>query len=59
MDRYLDSFATELKAFVAAVREGTPTLVNGMDGRIPVQMALAARKSYDERRPVRLDELTA
>ena len=59
MDRYLDSFANELKAFVASVREDTPTLVNGMDGRIPVQMAIAARKSHDERRPVRLDEVTA
>jgi len=30
-----------------------------MDGRIPVQMALAARKSYDEHRPVRMEEITA
>jgi myo-inositol 2-dehydrogenase/D-chiro-inositol 1-dehydrogenase len=59
MDRYMDSFATELKAFVTAVREGTPTQVNGLDGRIPVQMALAARKSHEERRPVRMDEVTA
>jgi hypothetical protein len=27
--------------------------VNGEDGRIPVVMALAARKSYEERQPVR------
>ena len=33
--------------------------VSGLDGRIPVVMALAARKSYDEHRPVRLDELAA
>jgi len=59
MDRYKDSFAAELRAFVTAVLEGTPTLVNGLDGRIPVQMALAARKSHEERRPVRLDEVTA
>ncbi len=30
-----------------------------MDGRIPVVMALAARKSYDEHRPVRLEEVEA
>jgi myo-inositol 2-dehydrogenase/D-chiro-inositol 1-dehydrogenase len=57
MDRYTDSFANELRAFVAAVLEDKPTAVTGIDGRIPVVMGLAARKSYDERRPVRLDEV--
>jgi hypothetical protein len=28
-----------------------------MDGRVPVVMALAARKSFDEGRPVRLEEV--
>jgi hypothetical protein len=41
------------------VLEGKPTLVTGIDGRIPVVMALAARKSYDEHRPVRLEEVNA
>jgi myo-inositol 2-dehydrogenase/D-chiro-inositol 1-dehydrogenase len=59
MDRYTESFANELRSFVDAVREDRPTAVNGMDGRIPVVMALAARKSYDERRPVRLEEVAA
>jgi myo-inositol 2-dehydrogenase/D-chiro-inositol 1-dehydrogenase len=57
MDRYTESFANELRAFVAAVREDTPTPVTGADGRIPVVMALAARKSFEERRPVRLAEI--
>ncbi|MEK7753804.1 MAG: inositol 2-dehydrogenase [Acidobacteriota bacterium] len=56
MDRYTESFANELRAFVGAVLEDKPTPVTGIDGRIPVVMGLAARKSYDERRPVRLDE---
>lgn len=56
MDRYTESFATELRAFVRAVLDDTPTPVTGTDGRIPVVMALAARKSYEERRPVRLSE---
>ena len=56
MDRYTESFASELRAFVGAVLEDKPTAVTGIDGRIPVVMGLAARKSYDERRPVRLDE---
>jgi myo-inositol 2-dehydrogenase/D-chiro-inositol 1-dehydrogenase len=57
MDRYTDSFANELRAFVGAVLEDKPTVVTGIDGRIPVVMGLAARKSYDERRPVRLEEM--
>ena len=57
MERYTESFANEVRAFVTAVIEDKPTPVTGIDGRIPVVMALAARKSYDEHRPVRLDEI--
>jgi myo-inositol 2-dehydrogenase/D-chiro-inositol 1-dehydrogenase len=57
MERYTESFAAELKSFVAAIREKRATEVTGIDGRIPVVMALAARKSYDEHRPVRLSEV--
>ncbi|MGO8758543.1 MAG: inositol 2-dehydrogenase [Terracidiphilus sp.] len=59
MDRYTESFALELKAFTEAVLAGKPTPVTGIDGRIPVAMALAARKSYDEHRPVKLAEVSA
>jgi myo-inositol 2-dehydrogenase / D-chiro-inositol 1-dehydrogenase len=54
MERYRESFAAELGAFVQAVLEDQPTPVTGIDGRIPVVMAMAARQSYDEHRPVRL-----
>jgi myo-inositol 2-dehydrogenase/D-chiro-inositol 1-dehydrogenase len=57
MERYAGSFQTELRAFVTAVVSDTPTPVTGADGRVPVVMALAARKSHDEGRPVRLDEV--
>jgi myo-inositol 2-dehydrogenase/D-chiro-inositol 1-dehydrogenase len=57
MERYTESFARELQSFVSAVRQKRPKEVTGMDGRIPVLMALAARKSYDEHRPVRLEEV--
>jgi myo-inositol 2-dehydrogenase/D-chiro-inositol 1-dehydrogenase len=59
MERYTESFAMELKSFTEAVLENKPTAVTGIDGRIPVVMAKAARKSYDEHRPVRLEEITA
>jgi myo-inositol 2-dehydrogenase/D-chiro-inositol 1-dehydrogenase len=57
MDRYTESFANEVAAFVDAVQNDKPTLVTGADGRAPVVMGLAARKSYDEGRPVKLSEI--
>ncbi|MGH7486022.1 MAG: inositol 2-dehydrogenase, partial [bacterium] len=57
MDRYTESFVSELQAFVRAVVLNEPVPVNGMDGRAAVVMGLAARKSYDERRPVQLEEI--
>jgi len=59
MDRYTESFAAELRAFVDAILSGKPTPVTGHDGRVPVVMALAARKSFEEHRPVRLEEVAA
>ena len=59
MERYAESFANEMRAFVEAVRDDKPTPVTGADGRVPVVMALAARKSYEEHRPVRLEEIGA
>jgi myo-inositol 2-dehydrogenase / D-chiro-inositol 1-dehydrogenase len=57
MDRYTASFAEELRAFVAAVLDGQPVPVTGEDGRIPVALALAARRSYEEKRPVAVAEV--
>ena len=57
MERYRESFAAELRCFVDAVIQDKPTPVTGEDGRIPVVMGLAARKSYEEGRPVKLAEV--
>lgn len=57
MERYIDSYLEEMRQFVNAVLCGAPSPVPGVDGRIPVVMGLAARKSYEENRPVRLDEI--
>jgi len=58
VERYVDSYIAEMRAFVRAVLDDQPTPVSGRDGRLPVVMALAARKSYDEHRPVRLSEIS-
>ncbi len=57
MDRYLDSFMTEMRDFVDAVLDDKPTPVTGTDGRAAVALGIAARRSYDENRPVRLEEI--
>jgi myo-inositol 2-dehydrogenase/D-chiro-inositol 1-dehydrogenase len=59
MDRYRESYAAELRCFAEAVIHNHPTPVSGEDGRSPVVMGLAARKSYLDRRPVRLAEIDA
>lgn len=57
MDRYLESYRTEMTAFVEAVRKGTPPPVGGDDGLLSVAVALAAKKSVAENRPVRVAEI--
>ena len=59
MQRYIESFALELQLFAQAVLKGEPIPVTGADSRIAVVMALAARKSCDEHRPVKLAEVSA
>ena len=58
LERYTESFIAEMKEFVRSIRENTPPPVTGIDGRIPVVMGMAAKKSYLEHRPVKLDEIT-
>jgi myo-inositol 2-dehydrogenase / D-chiro-inositol 1-dehydrogenase len=56
LERYMTSFIDELKEFVDALRTGRQPSVTGIDGRIPVVMAMAATRSYKENRPVKLCE---
>jgi len=58
LERYRDSFEAEMQAFVRAALNREPAPVSGQDGRAPVVIALAARKSYEEGRPVRLEEIS-
>ncbi|MEO8397961.1 MAG: inositol 2-dehydrogenase, partial [Chloroflexota bacterium] len=59
VERYTESYRLEMLAFVDAVKNDKPVPVSGADGRAPVVMGIAARKSYDENRPVKLSEITA
>lgn len=57
MDRYIDSYIIEMKAFVEAVLNDTTPPVQGIDGRIPVVIGMAAKKSLVEKRAVALSEI--
>jgi myo-inositol 2-dehydrogenase/D-chiro-inositol 1-dehydrogenase len=57
LDRYMDSYEVEMKAFVKAVIDDVEPPVVGIDGRNPVVMALAARRSWEQNRPVKLREI--
>jgi myo-inositol 2-dehydrogenase/D-chiro-inositol 1-dehydrogenase len=57
LERYMASYANEMKAFVECVLNDTDPLVTGEDGRAPVVMAMAAWKSYRENRPVKISEI--
>jgi len=57
LERYNDSFIEEMKEFVNAVLNDTATPVTGEDGLKPVLIALAAKKSLEENRPVKISEV--
>ncbi len=57
LERYSESYIAEIRAFVDALEQDKPVSVGGIDGRQAVVMGIAARKSYLEHRPVRLDEI--
>jgi myo-inositol 2-dehydrogenase/D-chiro-inositol 1-dehydrogenase len=57
IERYTESYVAEVTAFVNAIVDDKPVPVTGADGRAPVVLGMAARKSYDEGRPVKVTEI--
>lgn len=57
LERYMESFTAELRDFINAIREDIPTPVSVEDGLKPVLIAMAAKKSLEENRPVKLTEI--
>lgn len=57
VERYREAYIAEMRAFVEAVREKKKPPVTGWDGKVSVVMGYAAKKSLEERRPVRLSEI--
>lgn len=57
LERYIDSFIAEMQDFIDAIINDSSTPVTAPDGRKPVVIAMAAKKSLDENRPVKLTEI--
>lgn len=57
IERYTEAYIAEMKEFIECIQQDTSPSVTGIDGRIPVVMGYAAKKSYQDNRPVRLSEV--
>lgn len=57
MERYIESYSTELEYFFECLRKNVDPKPDGEDGLQNVLVALAAQKSYEENRPVKISEL--
>ncbi|TIS76559.1 MAG: inositol 2-dehydrogenase, partial [Mesorhizobium sp.] len=56
MTRYLDAYANEVAAFIAAATSGKKAAPSGKDGLVALRLADAALKSAKEGKTVRLDK---
>lgn len=57
LERYQQSYVEELKAFVDAVLNDKQPPITGDDGLKPVLIGLAALRSLEEKRPVKIEEV--
>lgn len=57
IERYPEAFFGEVNAFVQSIVNKRPVPVTGRDGRIAVALSMAAKKSWQENRPVKLEEI--
>jgi len=52
IERYSEAYVAEIREFICCILEDKIPLVSGLDGRIPVVLGKAAKKSMVENRPV-------
>ncbi|QSH41842.1 inositol 2-dehydrogenase [Lentisphaerota bacterium ZTH] len=58
VERYFDAYANQMKAFIAYLSDdNAKSPADGDDTKKAVAIAIAAQKSYEENRPVRLSEV--
>jgi myo-inositol 2-dehydrogenase/D-chiro-inositol 1-dehydrogenase len=57
MDRYAESYRLEMNAFIQALQNNQPMPITGQDGLRAMILALAAKLSVEENRPVKPAEI--
>lgn len=57
LQRYMGAYQAEIRSFVDAIVNDTPTETTAEDGLMSIRIGLAAKKSLLEGRPVKLDEI--
>ena len=57
LERYMDAYGKEVTEFIDAIVNDTDTPLGVEDGLKPVLMGLAAKKSLEEHRPVKISEI--
>ena len=57
LERYKEAFIAEMRAFLGAVAGNTPCAVTGEDGLKDLMVAMAAQRSLEQKRPVRVAEI--
>jgi len=57
LERYMESYAEELQYFFECLKNDKEPFPNGNDGLQNVLVAMAAQKSYEENRPVKISEV--
>ncbi|MFW9882335.1 MAG: Gfo/Idh/MocA family oxidoreductase, partial [Candidatus Thorarchaeota archaeon] len=57
LQRYMESYAEELRSFLKCLKNNKEPSPSGEDGLQNVVIAIAAQKSYEENRPVKISEI--
>lgn len=56
-ERYSEAFVREMQEFVTCLRENKEPSASGIDGKMSVKIGKAARLSYEQHRPVKVEEI--
>lgn len=57
LERYAAAYRSEMDSYVASLKNGNTVTVDGRDGLKSLQIGLAAIKSLEEKRPVKIAEI--
>ncbi len=57
LERYAEAYKAEMYEYVRCLENGAAVPVGGNDGMLSLKIGLAAIKSFQENRPIKLEEI--